>query len=176
VVFYLKEMAPEEADEKYANVMRQRHMFIYKKECARPVSLSCAVCIMHVACSCLAEGDAPFSLHAPRHVPAWMGGACIWLCLWRGELLHAPAALPAGRPGRHACMHALLSLPDDCDLRPSNPPSASDVVIEGMCEYALNGYGQTNLMEFEDQEEVQERDRKRRVKKYKDKKAADQDA
>ena len=35
VVFYLKEMAPEEADEKYANVMRQRNMFIYKKECAR---------------------------------------------------------------------------------------------------------------------------------------------
>ena len=32
VVFYLKEMAPEEADEKYENVMRQRHMFIYKKE------------------------------------------------------------------------------------------------------------------------------------------------
>jgi hypothetical protein len=34
VVFFLKQMAPEEADEKYENVMRQRHMFIYKKECA----------------------------------------------------------------------------------------------------------------------------------------------
>lgn len=76
----------------------------------------------------------------------------------------------------HACkvlMHAL-----GCTVvpRPSNPPSASDVVIEGMCEYALNGYGQTNLMQFEEHEEVQERDRKRRVKKYKDKKEADKDA
>ena len=45
------------------------------------------------------------------------------------------------------------------------------MVIEGMCEYALNGYGQTDLMSFGDTEEVAERDRKRRVKKYKDKKA-----
>lgn len=34
VVFYLREMSPEEADEKYENVMRQRHMFIYKSTCA----------------------------------------------------------------------------------------------------------------------------------------------
>ena len=82
-----------------------------------------------------------------------------------------------------ACLHAykaswraLLSVSWMGDARPSNPPSASDVVIEGMCEYALNGYGQTNLMEFEEQEEVQERDRKRRVRKYKDKMAADLEA
>ena len=50
------------------------------------------------------------------------------------------------------------------------------MVIEGMCEYALNGYGQTDQMAFEDAEEVQERDRKRRVKKYKDKKAEEEDS
>ncbi|EIE20708.1 hypothetical protein COCSUDRAFT_54203 [Coccomyxa subellipsoidea C-169] len=86
VVFYLKQMAPEEADEKYENVMRQRHMFIYKTE-------------------------------------------------------------------------------------PSNPPSASDIIIDSMCEYALTGYGGTALNEFEDLDVKQERDRKRNVaaaKKAKD--------
>lgn len=37
VVFYLREMSPEEADEKYENVMRQRHMFIYKSSCVPPL-------------------------------------------------------------------------------------------------------------------------------------------
>ncbi len=32
VVFFLKQMSPEEVDEKYANVMRQRHMFVYTTE------------------------------------------------------------------------------------------------------------------------------------------------
>ncbi len=32
VVFFLKQISPEEVDEKYANVMRQRHMFVYSKE------------------------------------------------------------------------------------------------------------------------------------------------
>ena len=32
VVFYLKQMSPEEVDEKYANVMHQRHMFVYTTE------------------------------------------------------------------------------------------------------------------------------------------------
>ena len=32
VVFFLKQMLPEEVDEKYANVMRQRHMFVYSTE------------------------------------------------------------------------------------------------------------------------------------------------
>jgi hypothetical protein len=32
VVFFLKQMSPEEVDEKYANVMRQRHMFVYSTE------------------------------------------------------------------------------------------------------------------------------------------------
>ncbi len=41
VVFYLKQMAPEEADEKYENVMRQRHMFIYKTEYAATSHDSC---------------------------------------------------------------------------------------------------------------------------------------
>ena len=29
VVFYLKQMSPEEVDEKYANVMHQSHMLVY---------------------------------------------------------------------------------------------------------------------------------------------------
>ena len=32
VVFFLKQMSPEEVDEKYANVMRQRHLFVYSTE------------------------------------------------------------------------------------------------------------------------------------------------
>lgn len=48
VIFYLKQMAPEEADEKYENVMRQRHMFIYKTEYAA------ASCMTHCALRMLA--------------------------------------------------------------------------------------------------------------------------
>ncbi|CAL5220021.1 g1967 [Coccomyxa viridis] len=40
VVFYLKQMSPEEVDEKYANVMHQRHMFVYTTEPADPPSAS----------------------------------------------------------------------------------------------------------------------------------------
>ena len=60
--------------------------------------------------------------------------------------------------------------------RPSNPPSASDIAIEGICEYALNGYGQTKLMEFEEAEVVEERDKKRQVKVYKEQKQAEKEA
>jgi hypothetical protein len=36
-----------------------------------------------------------------------------------------------------------------------------------MCEYALSGYGKASLSEYEDLEETQDKDRKRRVKKAK---------
>ena len=45
-----------------------------------------------------------------------------------------------------------------------------------MCEYALTGYGKSNPMEFEEKEEVQERERKRLVKVYKEQKEAEKDA
>ncbi len=60
---------------------------------------------------------------------------------------------------------------DKCGLphcRPSNPPSASDIAIDSMCEYALSGYGKASLLDYEDPEETQEKDRKRRVKKAKE--------
>ena len=50
MVFYLKEMSPEEADEKYENVMRQRHMFIYKKEV--PALACCCMQDLQTSCIC----------------------------------------------------------------------------------------------------------------------------
>lgn len=50
--------------------------------------------------------------------------------------------------------------------RPANPPSASDVVIDSICEYALEGYGRA-ADKFEDVETTQEKDRRRRVKRAK---------
>lgn len=52
--------------------------------------------------------------------------------------------------------------------RPSTPPSASDVVIDSMCEYALSGYGKSSLADYEDPDETQEKNRRRRVKKAKE--------
>lgn len=60
-----------------------------------------------------------------------------------------------------------------CHCRPSNPPSASDIIIDSMCEYALTGYGGTDLNEFEDLDVKQERDRKRKVKAAKNAKEKD---
>ncbi len=57
VVFYLKQMAPEEADEKYENVMRQRHMFIYKTEYAATSTWTYVV--LHVPTSCPATSTKP---------------------------------------------------------------------------------------------------------------------
>ena len=50
--------------------------------------------------------------------------------------------------------------------RPKDPPSASDVAIDSICEYALEGYGRA-ASRYQDPEAASEKDRKRRVKKAK---------
>jgi len=46
--------------------------------------------------------------------------------------------------------------------RPADPPSASDIVIDSICEYALEGYGRA-ADKYEDPEASQEKDRRRKV-------------
>ena len=50
--------------------------------------------------------------------------------------------------------------------RPANPPSASDIVIDSICEYALEGYGMASD-KYVDPEVSVEKDRRRRVSKAK---------
>ncbi len=50
--------------------------------------------------------------------------------------------------------------------RPEDPPSASDVAIDSICEYALEGYGKA-ANRYQDPEIASEKDRKRRVRKAK---------
>ena len=50
--------------------------------------------------------------------------------------------------------------------RPEDPPSASDVAIDSICEYALEGYGKA-ANRYRDPEVASEKDRKRRVRKAK---------
>ena len=46
--------------------------------------------------------------------------------------------------------------------RPADPPSASDIVIDSICEYALEGYGRASD-KYVDPEVSVEKDRRRRV-------------
>ena len=50
--------------------------------------------------------------------------------------------------------------------RPADPPSASDIVIDSICEYALEGYGRASDM-YVDPEVSVEKDRRRRVSRAK---------
>ena len=50
--------------------------------------------------------------------------------------------------------------------RPADPPSASDIVIDSICEYALEGYGMASD-KYVDPEISVEQDRRRRVSKAK---------
>ncbi len=50
--------------------------------------------------------------------------------------------------------------------RPADPPSASDIVIDSICEYALEGYGMASD-KYVDPEVSVEKDRRRRVSKAK---------
>lgn len=61
--------------------------------------------------------------------------------------------------------HAFLERPISW-CRPEDPPSASDVAIDSICEYALEGYGRA-ANKYQDPEIASEKDRKRRVRKAK---------
>ena len=60
----------------------------------------------------------------------------------------------------HILQEAYVNMSVLC--RPADPPSASDIVIDSICEYALEGYGRA-ADKYEDPEASQEKDRRRKV-------------